>query len=83
MKNKNFYNIDKNAHYFAPMSFFYPNVDHDGFVECEIIEDIFAVDDNFKITLKPVSAKYTSTNYSFWQRDFVSLIEDGTIRIVD
>lgn len=83
MKEKNRYNIDKNAHYFAPMSLFYTNVDHDGLVECEIIEDIFAVDGNFKITLKPVSEKYTSTNYSFWRRDFVRLVEDGAIRIVD
>ena len=81
MKNKNFYNIDKNAHYFVPRSFFYPNTDHDGLVECEIVEGRYKVEDNYKVTLKPLDSLFVK--YDFYQSDFYGLVKGGIIRIAD
>lgn len=81
------YNINKNSHYFAQMHLRIIPLSNIGFymlddskyywVECEIIEDFYKVDEGYKVTLRPLNPYFTSED--FYQEDFKSLIEDGYI----
>jgi hypothetical protein len=79
---KNPYGIDKNAHYFALMNpicgfgFFADGNKHD-WVECEIVEDRYEVDDGYKVTLKPLDPYHARQDY--YQCDFIALMKSGHI----
>jgi len=79
---KNPYNINKDSHYFALMNplcaggWFADGNKHD-WVECEIVEDRYAVDDGYKVTLKPLDPYHARED--FYQPDFVSLMKSGHI----
>lgn len=81
-REKNPYNINKDAHYFALMNplccfgFFADANKHD-WVECEIVEDRYKVDDGYKVTLKPLDSNYAYEH--FYQDDFISLMKSGHI----
>lgn len=80
------YNIDKNAHYFILMhplhdvfgliSYTCSN-DPEKWVECEVIEDRYKVEDGYKITLRALEDGYGSK--TFYQCDFNSLIKNRHI----
>lgn len=84
---ENFYNIDKTKHYFAqmhPYDAIIPmmgialvNGNESNWVECEIVEDRYKVEDGYKVTLKPLNPNYSS--YHFYQCDFASLLRSGHI----
>lgn len=82
-REKNPYNIDKNAHYFVPMhpleglfGVFWTSSDTpEVFVECEIVEDRYKVDDGYKVTLHALDHRFGSE--TFYQGDFISLLENG------
>ena len=81
-REKNPYGIDKNAHYFALMNplccfGFFADADKHDWVECEIVEDRYKVDDGYKVTLKPLDNNYASEH--FYQEDFISLMKSGHI----
>ena len=81
-KEKNPYNINKDSHYFALMNplccggLFADGNKHD-WVECEIVEDRYKVDDGYKVTLKPLDPNYAYEH--FYQSDFIALMEAGHI----
>ena len=80
-----FYNIDKTKHYWALLSpvhnvygfCFTSSNDPVMWVECEVDESRYKVDDNYKITLKSLNPIYGKENY--YQSDFVSLLNKGFI----
>lgn len=83
---KNRYNINKDNHYFAlmhPMHTFAGilswtcSSDREKWVECEIIEDRYKVEDNYKVTLNPIEPGYAPE--SFYQMDFAGLLGDFII----
>lgn len=79
---KNPYRINKNAHYFALMNplcgfGFFADADKHDWVECEIVEDRYKVDDGYKVTLKPLDNNYAYEH--FYQEDFISLMKSGHI----
>lgn len=80
-REKNPYGINKNSHYFAlmhPISFFgIADGNKYDWVECEIVEDRYKVDEGYKVTLKPLDSKHAYQH--FYQMDFISLIESGHI----
>lgn len=83
---KNPYGIDKNAHYFVSMHpledafglIYYTSSDSpEVFVECEIVEDEYKVDDGYKVKLRSLSPYFGSE--TFYQNDFISLLKSGHI----
>ncbi len=81
-REKNPYNINKDAHYFALMNplccfGFFADADKHDWVECEIVEDRYKVDDGYKVTLKPLDSNYAYEH--FYQDDFISLMKSGHI----
>lgn len=82
----NIYGIDKTKHYFAQMDIIDMIVPFMGisitcgersWVECEIIEDRYKVDEGYKVTLKPFDPRFLS--HDFYQMDFNSLLKNGYI----
>ena len=82
----NEYNIDKNAHYFACMRpiqtcfgfiSFTSSTDREKWVECEIDESRYKVDNGYKVTLRSIEEGYGRENY--YQSDFKSLVKSGHI----
>ena len=81
------YDIDKNAHYFmeakrkgpclpfASLCLCDPN-DTD-WIECEIVEDRYNVDEGYKVTLRPIDEHFARED--FYQSDFISLMKSGHI----
>ncbi|MDT3387232.1 MAG: hypothetical protein LIR46_05640 [Bacteroidota bacterium] len=81
-EEKKSYDIDKNSHYFALMNpicdfGFFADASICDWVECEIVEDRYKVDEGYKVTLKPLDSNYASRH--FYQCDFISLMEKGYI----
>lgn len=74
-KEKNPYNIDKNAHYFMIMypydNFGFVNGNQFDWVECIIDETEYTVDEGYKITVVPLDCRYAIR--SFYQSDFVDI----------
>lgn len=82
----NEYGIDKTKHYFAQMDIIDTIVPCIGiavscgkrsWVECEIIEDRYKIDEGYKVTLKPINPLFMS--HDFYQMDFNSLLKSGQI----
>lgn len=81
----NFYNIDKTKHYWALLRpihnvywFCFTSSDNPVmWVECEVDESRYKVDDGYKITLRPLNPFYGKEDYH--QSDFVSLLNEGLI----
>ncbi|MCM1121176.1 MAG: hypothetical protein NC416_01195 [Eubacterium sp.] len=82
----NRYNIDKTKHYFAKMDIVHMVVPRfgivvsngkQGWVECEISEDRYKVNEGYKVTLKPIDPRFMA--HDFYQMDFNSLLKDGQI----
>lgn len=84
MKEANFYNIDKNAHYFVLMHplegfgffAFTSSSTREKWVECKIVEDRYKVDDGYKVTLKSIEDGYGWEH--FYQSDFKSMLRTGS-----
>lgn len=81
---KNPYGIDKNAHYFVPLHplegilgliYYTSSNSPEVFVECEIVEDEYKVDDGYKVKLRSLSPWFGSR--TFYQQDFISFLESG------
>ena len=86
----NRHGIDKNKHYFClmhPIETFMGIISwtssdsREKWVECEIVEDRYKVDDNYKVTLKSIEPGYGSED--FYQMDFVSALGDFIIEKTD
>ena len=82
----NYYNIDKNAHYFALMRPVYRTIfgfcytsstDDEKWVECVIDERRYKIDDGYKVTLRAIDENYGIEHY--YQSDFNRLMELGYI----
>ena len=82
----NYYNIDKNAHYFILMHplenvlgliYYTSSNTPEKWVECVINEDRYKIDDGYKITLQSIEEGYGRENY--YQCDFDSLVKAGYI----
>lgn len=81
------YGIDKTAHYFMEvmrkgpvfpgLPFCLCDVDDTDWVECEIVEDRYRVDEGYKVTLRPIDTNFAHRD--FYQDDFISLMESGHI----
>ena len=80
----NYYNIDKDAHYFALMRpvhtvlglvSYTSTTDKEKWVECVVDEERYKVDDGYKITLRALDENYGIQHY--YQCDFMSLMESG------
>lgn len=75
------HNIDKNSHYFIlmhPLEKFGPitiktSTSHEKWVECEVDETNYKVNDGYKIELKSLEKGYGSE--IFYQEDFISFLE--------
>lgn len=81
-REKNLYGINKKAHYFALMNpiddlGLFADASEYGWIECEIVEDRYKVDEGYKVTLKPLDSNYASQH--FYQNDFISLMKSGYI----
>ena len=80
-REKNPYGINKNSHYFALMNpycgFFFADAGKHDWVECEIVEDRYKVDEGYKVTLKPLDDNHASQH--FYQCDFISMLKRGQI----
>lgn len=81
-RKKNPYGINKNSHYFALMNpicdfGFFADGNRHNWVECEIVEDHYKVDEGYKVTLKPLDSNYAYEH--FYQCDFISLMKSGHI----
>lgn len=88
-KGKNMENvvIDRNKHYWVkmnPLEVFFGiialrdgNYDKAQWVECEVDESRYKLDDHYKVTLKALDERYGSE--SFYQTDFRSMLRDGFI----
>jgi len=81
-REKNPYGIHKDSHYFALMHpicslGLFADGDKYDWVECEIVEDHYEVDEGYKVTLKPLDSNHASRH--FYQCDFISLMEKGYI----
>lgn len=82
---KNAYGIDKTKHYFVPMHpvesifgiSFTTSSSEERLVECEIVEERYKVEDNYKVTLKSIEPGYGYEH--FYQLDFKSLLASGVI----
>lgn len=81
---KNYRHINKDIHYFCLMhpiqSFFGISLttssDEPEWFECEVVEDRYKVDDNYKITLRAINGQAHETYY---QDDFLHLMYGGFI----
>lgn len=81
---KNYRHINKDIHYFCLMhpiqSFFgisfTTSSDEPEWFECEVVEDRYKVDDNYKITLRDINGQAHETYY---QDDFLSHMYYGLI----
>lgn len=81
--------IDKSKHYFYKMRklnyintpvftfTFTSSSDKETWVECEIVEDRYKIDDGYKVTLRALDKFYGEEH--FYQMDFEHLLEDGRI----
>ena len=79
--------IDKTKHYFALMRHleyvpiigwaFTSSTTPERWVECEIVEDRYKVDDGYKVTLRAIENGFGQEHY--YQSDFESLVEQGYI----
>ena len=81
-REKNPYGINKNSHYFALMhpicNFgFFVDANKYDWIECEIVEDRYKVDEGYMVTLKPLDSNYASRH--FYQCAFIRLMESGYI----
>ncbi len=81
---KNYRHINKDIHYFCLMhpiqSFFgisfTTSSDEPEWLECEVVEDRYKVDDNSKSTLRAING---CAREHYYQDDFLSLIYEGFI----
>ena len=84
----NYYNIDKNAHYFIltrPLDYFpllgmfigksYGFGYPEIWAEFEVVEEQYKVDDGYKIELRAIDPIYGKE--TFYQCDFESMVESG------
>lgn len=83
---RNYYGINKNHHYFILMHplesafgiiFWTSSNTRKKWVECEIIEDNYKVDDNYKVQLRSIESGYG--NETYYQSDFEQLLKEGFI----
>lgn len=79
------YKIDKNKHYFVLMHplecfcgiAFTTSTSREKWVECEITEERYKIDDGYKVELKSIEPGYGKEK--FYQDDFKSMINKGFI----
>ena len=57
--------------------FFFADAGKDDWVECEIVEDRYKVDEGYKVTLKPLDDNHAYQH--FYQEDFIYMLERGQI----
>lgn len=79
--------IDKNKHYFVRMRpinivpligwCYTSSSDPEKWVECEVVEDRYKVEDGYKITLQSIEDGYGREHY--YQTDFDSLLRSGFV----
>ena len=78
--------IDKDKHYWIrlnPLEIYFGiialrdgNPDKAMWVECEVDESRYKIDEGYKVTLKALDERYGSR--SFYQMDFESMLKDGS-----
>lgn len=82
----NEYGVNKEAHYFVPMRplhgvfglfAFTSSMDRESWVECEVIENRYKVDEGYKVELKAIEPGYGVE--TFYQCDFKSMLDMGQI----
>lgn len=80
------YNIDKSAHYFVLMHplesvlglmFYTSSNTREKWVECEVVEERYKVEDEYKVELRSIEPGYGKE--TFYQCDFNSLLQSGLI----
>lgn len=85
MMEKNYHNIDKEAHYFClmqPIETFMGLISFTSsdtpweWLECYVDEKRYKVDDNYKITLRALNG---CAYEHYYQDDFISLMKQGLI----
>ena len=85
-EKKNRYGIDKDAHYFILMHplenclgiiFYTSSNTREKWVECEVVEEYYKVDDGYKVELRSIELGYGKE--TFYQCDFASLMKSGMI----
>lgn len=80
------YDIDKGSHYFVLMHplenvlglvFYTSSNTREKWVECEVVEERYKVEDGYKVELRSIEPGYGKE--TFYQCDFNSLMQHGSI----